>query len=95
MKRLVVFVLIGVMLALTGASSFAAMKHHKKQVAIAPIEYKGEVTQIKGSILTVKDEEGKTHNVRVTDPKALEGIKVGDKVDIKLEKGKPVSVQKM
>jgi Cu/Ag efflux protein CusF len=32
--------------------------------------------------VTIKDSQGKTRSYRVRDPKRLEGVKVGDKVDI-------------
>jgi Cu/Ag efflux protein CusF len=36
----------------------------------------------KAPSVTVKDSEGKSYSFRVRDPKRLEGVKVGDKVDI-------------
>ncbi|MGH7800897.1 MAG: hypothetical protein ACREOW_09760 [Thermodesulfobacteriota bacterium] len=95
MRKLIGFALIALTLALTGVSSFAMTKQHTSQVATAPTEIKGEVTYIKGHSLIVKDEAGKIHMVKAADPKALEGIKVGDNVDVKLENGKVVSMRKI
>ena len=94
MRKLIGFALIALALALTGVSSFAMTKQHTSQVATAPTEIKGQVTHIMGHTLTVKDEAGKTHPFKAAGPKSLEGIKVGDKVDVKLENGKVVSMQK-
>jgi beta-lactam-binding protein with PASTA domain len=95
MRKLFMFVFIAAGLIFGGAGSFAATKQQTKQVAAAPTEIKGEVTKVTSKTLWVKDEAGKSHRVIVTDPKALEGIKVGDKVDVKLEKGKAASIQKV
>jgi len=95
MRKLIGFALIALALALTGVSSFAMTKQHTSQVATAPTEIKGQVTHIMGHTLTVKDEEGKTHTFKASDPKSLEGIKVGDKVDVKLENGKAISIEKV
>ncbi len=43
----------------------------------------------------VKDEAGNTRIVIAPDHKALEGIKVGDNVDVKFENGNMVSGQKI
>jgi len=42
MKRLVAFVLMGLIFVLTGASSFATMSHHTKQIAAAPVVAKAK-----------------------------------------------------
>ncbi len=95
MRKFIVAAFVALGLILSGVSSFAVTKQHTMQVVAAPTEIKGEVTKITAKTLKVKDEAGKTHRITVTDPKSLEGIKVGDKVDIKLEKGKPVSIEKV
>jgi len=95
MRKLIGFALIALALALTGVSSFAMTKQHTSQVATAPTEIKGVVTHINGLSLTVKDEAGKTHMVKAADPKVLEGIQVGSKVDVKLENGKAASIQRI
>ena len=95
MRKLIGFALIALALALTGVSSFAMTKQHTLQVATAPTEIKGQVTHIMGHTLTVKDEAGKIHTIKAADSKSLEGIKVGDKVDVKLENGRPASIQRI
>jgi hypothetical protein len=74
----------------------AEMNHQTKQVAAAtaPTEITGTVTSIKGRRLKVKDEKGKTHSIKADSSKELQGIKVGDSVNVKLEKGKVVSIEK-
>jgi hypothetical protein len=77
-------------------SGKAEMNHQTKQVAAAtaPTEITGTVTSIKGRSLKVKDEKGKTHSIKAASSKELQGIKVGDGVSVKLEKGKVVSIEK-
>ena len=95
MRKFLIFAFVAAGLIFSGAGSFAVTKQQTKQVAAAPAEIKGEVTKVTAKTLWVKDEAGKSHRIVVTDPKALEGIKVGDTVDVKLEKGKGASIQKV
>ncbi len=46
-------------------------------------EIKGTVSKIEGNKLTIQDDMGKQITVSVQDPKALEGLKVGDRVSVK------------
>ncbi len=46
-------------------------------------EIKGTVSKIEGNKLTIQDDMGKQITVSVQDPKALEDLKVGDRVSIK------------
>jgi hypothetical protein len=96
MRRLIGLALVvALALTFTGVSSFAATtKPSTKQVAAAPKEIKGAVTKVTAKTLTVKDEAGKSHLIRAT-AKLLEGIKVGDNVDVKEEKGKATSIEKV
>jgi hypothetical protein len=71
------------------------MKQPAKQVAASPTEVRGEITHIKGHTLMLRDSAGKEHLVRATETKMFEGLKVGDRVDVKLENGKAASVEKM
>jgi hypothetical protein len=97
MRRLLGLMLVTLALTFTGVSSFAAsMKEQTKQVATSSAEMiKGEITHIKGHTLTLKDEAGKTHYVKAADMKELKGLKVGEKVSVKMEKGKATSIQRI
>jgi Cu/Ag efflux protein CusF len=93
MRRLIVATFMGLGLILGGVSSFAAeTKQQTIPVVITPTEIKGEIV---GVVLRVKDKVGITHLIRVTDPKELKGLKTGDNIDVKLEKGKAVSIEKV
>ena len=110
MRRLIRFALIGLALTFTGVSSFAATKEGTNQVASEQTKIKGEVTgvmlkfkdesgkvhtvDVTGVMLKVRDQAGKTHLVRVANPQELEKLNIGDNVDVKLEKGKAVSIEK-
>ncbi len=94
MRRLIGFALVALALTLTGVGSFAATtKPSAKQVAPAQTEIKGEVTKVTAKTLTVKDEAGKSHKI-IADSKELKGIKVGDKVEVTMAKGRAVSIEK-
>jgi Cu/Ag efflux protein CusF len=96
MKRLIGSALVALALTLSGISAFAATVHQPtKHVAALPTELTGEITNIRGQILMLKDEAGKESMIRATDPKMLEGLKVGDRVTVKLENGKATSIQKL
>ena len=95
MRKLLGLALVALALTLPGVSTFAAtMNQPTKQVAVAPTEIKGEITHIKGNILTLKDELGKVHRVKISQASMLEGLKVGDNATVKMEKGKVASIQK-
>jgi len=95
MRRLLGFAFVALALTITGVNAFAATKQHTKQVAVASTEVKGEIIRVKGHTLTLKDEAGKEHLVRAAETKMFEGLKVGDRVDVKLENGKAISVEKI
>jgi len=95
MRRLLGLALVALALTLSGVSTFATTKQHAKQAAALPAEITGEITNIKGHTLMLKDEAGKESMIRTTDPKMLEDLKVGDKVTVKLENGKATSIQKV
>ncbi|MCI0454890.1 MAG: hypothetical protein L0Y68_07850 [Candidatus Dadabacteria bacterium] len=65
---------------------------------ITPVEITaditGKLTAIKGDILSVKDKAGTTHLIMITDPDTLEQLDVGDDVNLKIEKGLVVSIEK-
>ena len=83
---------------------------HTKQEASEPTHIKGNVTglmlrfkdeagkthlvDVTGVMLRVRDQAGKTHLVRVANPEDLEHLNIGNKVDVKLEHGKAVSIDK-
>ncbi|GBD39741.1 hypothetical protein HRbin37_02027 [bacterium HR37] len=89
MKRLFTFGLITLGLILGTVGSFAKTKANPVQ------ELKGEVVHIKDGLFTVKDETGKSHILKAADPKMLEGIKEGDKVEVKIEERKVTSIRKV
>src|ERR1700756_2361364 len=92
MRRLILATFMALGLILGGVSSFAVeTKQQTLPAVITPTEIKGEII---GVILRVKDTTGITHLIRVFDPKELKGLKIGDNVDVKLEKGKAVSIEK-
>jgi hypothetical protein len=57
-------------------------------------DIKGELTAINGATLSVRDNAGKIHSILITDPKTLEQLNVGDNVNVKIEKGLVVSIEK-
>ncbi len=89
MKRLSIFGLITLGLILGALGSFAKTKANPVH------ELKGEVIHIKDGLFTVKDETGKSHILKASDPKLLEGIKEGNKVEVKVEEGKVTSIRKV
>lgn len=96
MRKLLGLALVALALTLPGVSTFAApMKEQTKQVATSLTEMTGEITHIKGHTITLKDEAGNTHHVRAAHMKELEGLKVGEKVTVNMEKGKASSIQKV
>ena len=50
---------------------------------------------IKGDYLKLKDQAGKSHLIQADDPKTLKGIRIGDNVNVKIEEGIGVSVEKI
>ncbi|MEM4657806.1 MAG: hypothetical protein QXX77_05225 [Candidatus Methanosuratincola sp.] len=60
---------------------------------------KGEVTKVTPHgtmyMLSIKDEAGESHTFEITDPKMVEGVKVGDTVTVTTEDGKVSSVEKV
>jgi len=91
MRRLVVFVLITIGVVFAGASLFAGPQND------GGYEVKGTITDIKPDNLnfTIKDEANKSHLIKASDSKILEGLKVGDSVNVKLENEKAVLIQKL
>ena len=96
MRMLLLSVLIETGLVIGGVSLFATWKHQTKQVGAFDItaDITGKITAIDGDLLSVKDEAGITHFIIVTYPKALEGLKVRDNVNMKIERGAVVSIEK-
>jgi hypothetical protein len=95
MKNIIRTALIAFALTFGGITSFATTKHSMKQVATAQAEFKGKVIKIRGNRVTIKDEKGKFHIVRVTNSNILKGIKIGDEVDVKVAKGKSITIHKL
>ncbi len=102
MKRLFMFALIVTgLISLGGISSIAGTSQNTssatKQVAAISKDVMGKVTDIESDSNTLKiaDEAGKTHAFKVSDPKLLEGLQVGDMVKVTLEKGKATSIEKV
>lgn len=92
MKRSFVCMFAAVLMAVSvGAVSFASPG------AGGGYNVKGTITGIEAGTLNVsiKDEAGKDHLVQAADPKLLQGINVGDNVQIKLQDGKAVLIQKV
>ncbi len=95
MRRLIVFALVALALTLTGVGLYAApTKSSTKHVTPPLTEIKGIVTKVTAKTLRVKDELAKSHRIK-SDSKLLKGITVGDKVDVKLEKGRATSIEKV
>lgn len=61
---------------------------------LSPIITKASVEgiNVKTSTVTIKDTAGITHEIKIADPNLLKTIKVGDEVNITMEKGKAVSI---
>lgn len=72
---------IGLNLTIENAGE-AQMRQYAKQKPAVPIEVEGKVTKVKGNTLTVTDGAGRIYQVKTADPRALEGIQVGDIVRI-------------
>ncbi len=51
-------------------------------LALAAQEVKGTIAKIEGDRVTIADGTGKQTTVRISDPKILEDLKVGDKVEV-------------
>jgi hypothetical protein len=51
-------------------------------LALAAQEVKGTVAKIEGDRLTIEDVTGKRTTVRIADPKILQDLKVGDRVEV-------------
>jgi len=62
-------------------------------LAFSAQEVKGTVVKIEGNQLTIKDDMGKELTVEVPDPKAIENLKIGDRVVV-TQAGKSVKVTK-
>ncbi|MGH7800882.1 MAG: LysM peptidoglycan-binding domain-containing protein [Thermodesulfobacteriota bacterium] len=63
-------------------------------------EVTGEVTAIKDSTLTVKDEMGKIHTIKAVqslkaDSLEFEEVEVGDDIEVHMENGKAISIEKV
>ena len=58
---------------------------------------KGTITDIKVDTLdlALKDEKGRDHLIKASDSKVLQGIGIGDSVNVKLENEKAVLIQKL
>ena len=103
MRRLLLSTLIAAGLTLIGIYAFAAISHYnnaiKKQstklVAQAQSKIQGLVLYIKSDYLKLKDQAGKSHLIQADDPKTLKGIRIGDNVNVKIEEGIAVSVEKI
>ena len=96
MRMLLLSVLIGTGFVIGGVSLFATWNNQTQQVGAFDItaDITGKITAIDGDLLSVKDEAGITHFIMVTYPKALEGLKVRDNVNMKIERGAVVSIEK-
>lgn len=93
MKRFLAAAMLALAVAFTGVGAFAATQQVTKQVAAAS-ELKGQITRIEGHTLTIKDAAGKNHHVKATTTE-MTGLKAGDRVDVMVEHGKAMSIQKM
>lgn len=51
-------------------------------LALAAQEVKGTVAKIEGDRVTITDVTGKQTTVRIVDPKILQDLKVGDRVEV-------------
>ncbi|MGH7802052.1 MAG: hypothetical protein ACREOW_15725 [Thermodesulfobacteriota bacterium] len=95
-KLLFSTLIVAGLISLGGVSSLATIQEDTMQVA-AISNVTGKITDIKndGNTLRIQDLSGKTHSFTVTDPKALQGFKVGDMVRVTMEEGKATSIQKV
>lgn len=73
----------------------AIKKQSTKLVAQAQSKIQGLVLYIKGDYLKLKDQAGKSHLIQADDPKTLKGIRICDNVNVKIEEGIAVSVEKI
>lgn len=94
MRKLIGSALMALMLVMTGVGSFAATQHYNKQIAAAKTMVTGEIALIKGNTLAIKDQTGKVHTYRLSEPAMLQGLKSGEKVRVALENGKVTSIKK-
>ena len=59
-------------------------------------EITGQVTEVKGNnMVKIKDDQGTTYELQVTDQNMLQDIKTGDNVKVTLVKGKASSIEKI
>ncbi|HEX3034250.1 MAG TPA: hypothetical protein VHT73_03830 [Thermodesulfobacteriota bacterium] len=105
MKKVIVFIIIIILIVFRILTfSISSSKRLAKGELTKPSEETeiiGKVISVKPShlrifsgSLTVKNEQGEKRLVRASS-KALEGIKVGDSIDITMEKGKAKSIIKI
>jgi len=112
MKKLLVSTLIASGLAISGAGAFAleeqpkdaqTEQHMQKDVehgAKTSTEVRGEVTNVEGTTVEIKDETGKAHSFDTAGLKNLEefegqSIKPGDAVRVEIADGKAILIEKV
>lgn len=95
-KLLFSTLIIAGLISLGGVSSLATIQQDTMQVA-AISNVTGKITDIKSdsNTLRIQDLAGKAHSFTLSDPKALQGFKVGDMVKVTMEGGKATSIQKV
>lgn len=96
MKKLIGNILLIVMLAIGVVSAFAAQHNPPiQQIAVKTTLMTGQVTQISDHNLTLKDQKGTLHTVKLSDPSMAQGIKSGDRVTVAFDNGKATSIKKV
>jgi beta-lactam-binding protein with PASTA domain len=93
MKRFLAAAMLALAVAFTGVGAFAATQQQVTKQVAAASELKGQITRIEGHTLTIKDAAGKNHHVKATTTE-MTGLKAGDRVDVMVEHGKAMSIQK-
>lgn len=71
---------------LLGANSFALSEQVIDQLSGIKSEITGEVTEVKGDTVTIKDEMGKTNTFKLSDSETPERVNVGDTMSINIRK---------
>jgi len=96
MRRIIGNVLIIAMLGVGVISAFAAPHNPPlQQIKAETSIMMGQVTHMSDHSLTIKDHNGDTHMIRLSDASMTQGIKNGDRVTVAFDNGKATSVRKV
>lgn len=94
-KTTVGYVMMAVMLAIGGVSSFAATQHSVQQIAAKSSLVTGQITQINEHSLSVKDQNGNMHMINFKQSSMVQGLKDGDRVTVATNNGQATSIRKL